>query len=413
MYLIIDCNNFFVSCEKVFNPHLEGKPVVVAGNNGGCIVARSNEAKALGLKMSQPLFLCKDILHKNSVITLKTNFKLYQDMSRRVMEVIKSFGFTTEIYSIDEAFVKIKNKENSIALEIRKAISLHTGITVSIGIAPTKTLAKLANIFAKKKKGGIHILDQEEDLRECEIQDVWGIGKKTTEKLQSHGIYNVVTLIKKNKTWIQQHFGIPLLKTYLELHSYSCIELTTTKPLQSITHSRNFTRELLNLNATLKELYSFCKDLCFRLRENKLKTRTIQLKISSSPFKKGSRMKESKELSLHEHSNYTPHLHAACQVALTSIYMPSMQIKKMQLTFCDLVSEEKTIQKNLLYPVSPEKEKNQHTLMQIMDKTNKRYGNNSLFIGIESIQQIAQNNDYTTDLEQILVIDIDKPISYT
>jgi DNA polymerase V len=412
MYLIIDCNNFYVSCEKVFNPALEGRPVVVAGSNGGCIIARSNEAKALGLKMSQPLFLCKDIIIKHSVVTLGTNFSLYHNMSRRVMQVIESFGLKTEVYSVDEAFVQSKSSTLYVAKQIRQTILQHTGISVSIGIAPTKTLAKLANVCAKKKDSGIHTLDPEEDLKAFDVQDVWGIGAKTSENLNKLGVFKVASLMKQNKTWVKKHFGLPLLKSYLELHGLSCIDLALHKPLQSMIHSRNFTNELLNIEAALKELKTFCRELSNRLRRQNLKTQKIHLKISSSRFKLGTPMKEHTFILLKEPTNYTPELHNACQEALTSIYCNKCQIKKMQITFCDLISGDDFSQKSLLEPTSAKNESKQQKLMQIMDNTQNRYSKNSLFLASEAPTTIRKAKSYTTSLEEILRIDIDAPIGY-
>lgn len=407
MYLIIDCNNFYVSCQEVFNPKLKGRPVVVAGRNGGCIIARSNEAKALGLKMSQPLFTCKDLLIKHSVITLETNFPLYFDMSQRVMQIIESFGLKTQIYSVDEAFVECKASTLYVAKQIRQTILKYTGITVSIGIAPTKTLAKLANLCAKRTKKGIHTLDPEEDLKNFTVDQVWGIGKKGAEKLNKFGIHKLSSFLKQNKTWVKRHFSINLVKTYLELQGLSCIELFTQKPLQSMIHSRNFTRMLLNIDAGLKELKTFTRDLSKRLREHNLKTRKIAVSFSSSRFKGTRPTYEITHINIPQPTNYTPTLHKYVQQAFESIYFQGAEIKRISLTFYDLIDVSDYEQKSLLQKQCYTNEKKQKKLMDIMDKTQNRYSKKALFLASETTDQMIKGKNYTTCFNDILTIDMD------
>ena len=204
---LVDCNSFYVSCERLFNPKIRRKPVVVLSNNDGCIVSRSNEAKALGINMGEPYFKAKDIILKNNVHVFSSNYSLYGDMSRRVMRTLKRFNSDMEVYSIDEAFMDLSNFPNNevekVAQEIRETILQWTGIPTSIGIAKTKTLSKVANYIAKKKQSGVtNFIDIENIdplLEKVDINDVWGVGKQLTKFYHKNGIYNAKQL-KINQT---------------------------------------------------------------------------------------------------------------------------------------------------------------------------------------------------------------------
>ena len=232
MIALIDCNNFYASCERVFRPDLENKPIVVLSNNDGCVIARSNEAKALGIKMGEPAFKRKDVFEKNKINIFSTNFALYGDMSGRVMNILKANAIRIEIYSIDEAFLDfsgIKN-EKEIAKNLGKKVKQWTGIPVSIGIAPTKVLAKIANHIAKKHtKSGVFILEDKTIIKKAlqfmSVEGLWGVGRRYAKMLKQAGIQTAYDLTQVEESWVKRHMSVVGLKLVQELKGISCFPL--------------------------------------------------------------------------------------------------------------------------------------------------------------------------------------------
>jgi len=232
---LVDCNSFYVSCERLFNPRIRKKPVVVLSNNDGCIISRSNEAKALGIKMGEPYFKAKDIIVKNKVEVFSSNYSLYGDLSRRVMRTLKRFNTEIEVYSIDEAFIDLSNFPDSevekVGREIRNTVLQWTGIPTSIGIAKTKTLSKVANHIAKKTQSGVTSLIGIENidpiLEKVEFNDVWGVGRQLTKFYHKNGIYNAKQLKNKSNTWVKKNSNVLGSRTAMELRGVPCIDLET------------------------------------------------------------------------------------------------------------------------------------------------------------------------------------------
>ena len=251
LYALVDCNNFFVSCERVFNPKLESKPVVVLSNNDGCVVSRSNEAKALEIKMGSPFFKLKEFFKQNDVTAFSSNYSLYGNMSQRVMSILSKFSPNIEIYSIDEAFLDFSgfnyhNLEN-YAREIKRVVYQWTGIPVSVGVGKTKTLAKIATHIAKKNNqfNGVYIINKEEEinsfLKNIPVDEVWGIGRRFNKKLLVNNINTVYKLKNADQQWIKKNFGVVGLRTVKELNGLSCISLeSVAKNKKGITSSRSF-----------------------------------------------------------------------------------------------------------------------------------------------------------------------------
>ncbi|KAB2832153.1 MAG: Y-family DNA polymerase, partial [Caedimonadaceae bacterium] len=225
MFALIDCDAFYVSCERIFQPHLEKKPVIVLSSNDGCAISRSSEAKALGIPMGAPLFKIRDIIEKYNVHLFSANFSLYGDISSRVMEVLKAFSPTVEVYSIDEAFLDLsllsQDELFAYGCNIKKIVKKWTGIPVSVGIGPTKTLAKVANNMAKRHPLGCYALLTPEKtevlLGQVSLQDVWGIGPRWSKKLNTLGLTTALDLARAEPRWIRKTFNIVLAKTTLEL----------------------------------------------------------------------------------------------------------------------------------------------------------------------------------------------------
>ena len=277
MFALADCNNFFASCERVFRPDLEGKPVIVLSNNDGCAVARSNEAKALGIKMGDPYFKIRDIVEKHHVAVFSSNFALYGDMSHRVQEVLRTFAPSVEQYSIDESFLDLRGVEKddlaAYAREMSRACRKMTGIPVSVGIAPTKTLAKIASKLCKKYpklQGGCYMhrpQDIEKVLRRFPVADVWGIGRRSVRKLALLGVATAWDYAQLKEHIVRREFALPGWHTWKELHGEACIEFEDyVKPKQSICVSRSFAREIRDLNELCSQVATFAESAVLKLR---------------------------------------------------------------------------------------------------------------------------------------------------
>ena len=279
IFALVDCNNFYASCERVFQPSLEHRPVVVLSNNDGCIVARSNEAKALGIGMGTPYFKAKEIINKYNVAVFSSNYTLYADMSNRVMQTLSQFTPEMEIYSIDEAFLGldgIQENLDSYGREMRKRVLQWTGMPVSVGIAKTKTMAKIANHLAKKsvKAGGVLDLTQERyitpALERTDVEDVWGVGRRISKRLKKVGIMTAQQLASTDIEWIQKTFSVMTVRTVLELGGQKCFELEEVpEPNKNITVSRSFGKEVKTIEQLEQALSVYVTRAGEKLRSQK------------------------------------------------------------------------------------------------------------------------------------------------
>ena len=290
---LIDCNSFYVSCERLFNPKIRNKPVVVLSSNDGCIISRSNEAKALGIKMGEPYFKAKDIIVKNNVRVFSSNYSLYGDLSRRVMRTLKRFNSEIEIYSIDEAFLDLSNfpdeEIENIGKEIRDIVLQWTGIPTSIGIAKTKTLSKVANHIAKKTKSGvvslIGVKDIDPILEKVEVNDIWGVGKQLTKFFVKNGINNAKQLKNISNTWIKKNSNVLSSRTAMELRGISCIDLETkSSKRKSCVVSRSFAKKVEKLQELQESITGYCLNAAEKIRSESLIAKSITVFIRTSPF---------------------------------------------------------------------------------------------------------------------------------
>ncbi|HOE91410.1 MAG TPA: Y-family DNA polymerase, partial [Candidatus Cloacimonadota bacterium] len=286
LFALVDCNQFYVSCERVFQPYLEGKAVGVLSNNDGCLVALSPELKKLGVTRGMPAFKIKPLLKQHEIYLFSSNYTLYGDMSSRVMRVLSSFTSDIEIYSIDEAFLSFRGMENIDLIEyaqtIRQTVLKWTGIPVSIGIAPSKTLAKIANRVAKTYKGynGVfNITDHpktEKILSSIALEDVWGIGRKYSKKMKKIGLANAADLLYLENEWVKKNFTVVGLRTVLELKGYPCIELEqVTNNKKQIVSSRSFGKLCSNYEDIEQAMSYFCTTATERLRSQKSVARQL------------------------------------------------------------------------------------------------------------------------------------------
>lgn len=295
MFALVDVNSFYTSCETVFRPDLRGRPVVVVSNNDGCVISRSAEAKALGIKMGEPYFKIKQDLQRRQVQVFSSNYALYADLSHRVMTILAELAPSTEIYSIDEAFMDLSGVSNCMALEafgreVRQQVLKATGLTVGVGIAPTKTLAKLANYAAKKwrKTGGVVDLSdaarQRRLLPLVPVEEVWGIGRRVGKRLQLMGIKNALELADSSIPTIRKHFSVVMERTVRELRGESCLaieELAPTK--QQIVCSRSFGHRVTDYNDMHEAICAWAERAAEKLRKENQYCRFISVFIRTSP----------------------------------------------------------------------------------------------------------------------------------
>ena len=295
MFALVDCNNFYATCETLFRPSLRGKPLVVLSNNDGCVVARSAEAKALGIKMGVPAFQIKEEIDRHGIEVFSSNYTLYADMSHRVMSILEKIAPAIEIYSIDEAFIDVRGIPDlhAFGLSIRKTIRQWTGITVAVGIAPTKTLAKLANNGAKKYQGtgGVVVLTDVERQRKLmsltPVDKVWGVGRKLTRKLNALGIQTALDLCQSDVQDIRRQFSVVLARTVSELQGTSCLELEQVpSPKKQIVTSRSFGQRITEIDDMRQAISEFTERACSKLRGGRQYARAISVFIQTNPFAK-------------------------------------------------------------------------------------------------------------------------------
>jgi len=298
MFALIDCNNFYVSCERVFNPKLNKKPVVVLSNNDGCAISRSNEAKALGIPMGAPAFKYEKLFQKNNVKVFSSNFPLYGDMSSRVMNIISKFTPNIEIYSIDEAFLKFEGFENydlqSYCEEIKKTVEKWTGIPISIGVAPTKALAKVANRISKKfpnQTKGVYLLNSEKKrikaLKWLKIEDVWGIGFKHAERLKNIKINTAYNFINLEDSWVRKNMSVVGLRLKKELEGESVLNLEEVKsPKKAIATTRSFEGTITDYEKIKERISTFAICCAEKLRSQNSNCNSIYVFVRSNKFQK-------------------------------------------------------------------------------------------------------------------------------
>ena len=416
IFALIDCNAFYVSCERVFNPQLNNRPVVALSNNDGCIIARSKEAKALGIKMGVPLFKVKDIIQKEKVIVFSSNYTLYADMSRRVMNVISEFAPSIEIYSIDEAFIELtgfKLDYEEYAKNLRSTILRCTGIPVSIGIGTTKTLAKVANHIAKDDETlhGIYSLVDAQNidsiLEQTKVEEVWGIGRQLSKKLIHQGVYNAKLLKYSDDQWIRKMMSINGLKTVTELRGISCLplqEFSVTR--KSCCTTRTFGEPLMKLEDVEQAMTTFARRATERIRSEGLVASSVSAFLRTSPFDRRNKYySNSDSVALHTPTCDTIMVvHSALSV-VKKIFKEGYKYKKGGVLLSGFYT--KGTEPPSLFSSS---KKVSHNLMLTIDNINQRYGNDTIQMASEchhtKWKQKRKNctQSYTTQASKLLLI---------
>lgn len=420
MIALVDCNNFYASCERVFNPSLHGLPIVVLSNNDGCVIARSNEAKALGIRMGVPAFEIKEILDKNNVKVFSSNYTLYGDMSNRVMNSLKEFSPEVEVYSIDESFLGLHGMDHLdltvYGRTIVKTVTKNTGIPVSIGMAPTKTLAKLANKLAKKTpfSMGVMVLDSEEKIMDaikgCPIGEVWGIGNQYAIFLNRFNIKTAFDLTRMPKGWIQKELTVVGLRMWNELKGIPQIDIEQEIPSKkNICTSRSF-GEMQKEYEFIEEAVSTYAARCGeKLRKQHSCARVIMVFLHTNQYRQDlPQYGKNIVINLPMASNNTAELIHYARLGLKRIYKKGYLYKKAGIIVSEFVPEDE-IQQDLFCISKPEKQK---FVMNAMDKLNLRYGRDKIRIstqGFEKKWKLRQEKlspCYTTRMSDIITIKI-------
>jgi len=401
---LIDCNSFYVSCERLFNPKIQKVPVVVLSNNDGCVISRSTEAKRIGIKMGEPYFKVKELVKRNNVQIFSSNYALYGDISRRVMKVLKGFSDKIEIYSIDEAFIDLTHVKNELAEEygkkIRERVLKWTGIPTSVGISNTKTLSKVANHVAKKNKAGVVYLKDniDEVLKNFDISDVWGVGKQLSKLYLKNGIDNALKLKNISNSWVKKSTNVLGAKTVMELRGIPCIQLDTEEAKRkSCCVSRSFGKKVESLEKLKESITTHCLNAAEKIRNDKQTTRSITVFIRTSPFDKNRKYySNSLTVDLPIATNNSLELVKTAIEALKRIYKYGYFYQKAGVILSKL-NEAGEKELNLLTPIL---EKKSQKLMKAMDLTNSKYGRNVI-----SVAQAGINNSWKMRREHSSKID--------
>jgi len=415
IYALADCNNFFVSCERVFRPDLNGKPVIVLSNNDGCAVARSNEAKALGIKMGDPLFKIRDIVERNRVSVFSSNFALYGDMSARVQQVLRSFAPSVEQYSIDEAFLDLSGMEGTDFDALARRISAEcrrlTAIPVSVGIAPTKTLAKIASKLCKqypRLEGGCYLHrseDIEKVLRRFPVADVWGIGRRSVRKLDAMGIRTAWDYTRLSETAVRHLFALPGLRTWKELQGEACIEFEDLiEPKQSICVSRSFAHEISTLPELSEQVANFAESAVSKLRRQHSLAQEIAVFAMTNRFREDA-PQTSGGVCLPlpqptaDHRTFLLAALSACR----QLYRPGFAYKKAGVVITKLIQEEAFAPSLFDDVASAEREAG---LSAAIDAIHRSFGRSALLFGAQGDGQVKMNRQhrspqYTTRWDEL------------
>jgi len=420
MVALVDCNSFFCSVEKVFHPGLKGKPVCVLSNNDGCIVALTHEAKAVGLHRGDPIFKVQDIVHRYGVQVFSGNMLLYAAMSKRVTNILRSEVQRVENYSIDESFCYLDGYEKHYDLVdfmrgVAKKIKLWTDIPVSVGIAPTKTLAKMGSKFAKKYKGyeGVCMIDTEEKRRKAlalfDLADVWGIGRQTLQSLLYYGIHTPLEFADKSETWVKSHFRKPGVQTWLELNGIPCIDTTELRRSQTICTSRSFGSMVGDLASLKASVATFAGSCANKLRGQGSLARSVSVFLCSNRFRDElPQYANCATITLPIATADTMEITAEALRILANIYREGILYKKSGVIVSD-ISPAYPSQSDLFDPIPNRPQRT--VLMKSIDNINHRYGLKTIQLAVEGERQQAwkvksehRSPNYLTDINELLTI---------
>lgn len=416
MFALIDCNNFYASCERVFNPDLNGKPIVVLSNNDGCVIARSNESKALGIPMGANEFEFRQFFAEKKVVVHSSNFPLYGDMSFRVMTILNRYSPDVEEYSIDEAFLKFEKFESydlqSCCEGMRREVKKNTGIPVSVGVAPTKALAKVANRIAKKfpeRTKGVYIIDTEvkriKALKWLKIEDVWGIGGQHTKRLNLMGVFTAYDFTQLPDAWVRKHLTVVGLRLKRDLEGKPTIPMDDVKLKQTIATTRSFDWMYSDYEQVRERIVTFAALCAEKLRKQKSCCNVLQAFITTNFHRKDlEQYTASRCVKLPFPSNSSIELAEYAELALKDMFLDGFRYKKAGVIVMDFTEQDKP-QENMFINSNPK----HIPVMKAVDAINKRYGRHEIHLASQGkilfkMKQDRLSPRYTTNIKDIITV---------
>jgi DNA polymerase V len=421
MYALVDCNNFYASCERVFQPKLNGQPIVVLSNNDGCVISRSNEAKAIGIPMGAPAFKIKELIKEKIVHVFSSNYALYGDLSNRVMGVLSQFSPNLEIYSIDEAFLSFDGMQiddfHHYGVEIKNKVQKWIGIPVCVGFAPTKVLAKAANRIAKKfqdRTNGVYVIDTDEKrlkaLKWTKIEEVWGIGQQTTQKAKLRNINTALDFVDpKHENWIRKEIGVVGLRLKYELEGRSVIGLEpNSEQKKSISTTRSFPKQIADFDSLRERVTTFAAVCAEKLRKQKSCCHTIIVMLVVDKHSvQSSKYHFNMALTLPYATHSTLTISNAAVTLLKQLCQgnENVKFKKAGVIVTQLTDEDKK-----QFQLFEEENPKHHTLMKVMDNLNLKMGETKIKLASQNLNLTWNMNQnylspkYSTNFKDILEI---------
>ncbi|MBU2940919.1 Y-family DNA polymerase [Lacinutrix sp. C3R15] len=418
MFALVDCNNFYASCERVFNPNLQGKPVAILSNNDGCVISRSDEAKALDLPMGAPIFKWESFCKAKHIHVLSSNYSLYGDMSSRVMEILKQFTPDVEVYSIDESFLQFKGFENydfnTYGLQIRKRVLKWTGIPTSVGIAPTKALSKVANKIARKypeQTKGVYVIDSEEKrikaLKWTKIKDVWGIGRRLSKRLQDKGCKTAYDFTQLPDAWVKRHFSVIESRLKRDLEGIPTLPLEAHNNIKKmIATTRSFEYTYSDIANIKERISTFATSCAEKLRKQGSSCHVIIVQLSSDRHKKDIEQHNvSRMVSLPYPTNSSLIISTQAVQAAASIFKKGIKYKRAGVIVTGLVP----IDNYQLHLFEQENPKHRY-LMRAIDGVNSKYGSYKIKLGNQDLKRTWKMRQerltpkYTTNINDIICV---------
>lgn len=417
MFALVDCNNFYASCERVFQPQLNNKPIAVLSNNDGCVISRSDEAKALGLPMGAPAFKYEAFFKQHNISVFSSNYSLYGDMSERVMTILNQFTPDVEVYSIDEAFLQFKGFENynlnDYGLQMRQRILKWTGIPTCVGIAPTKALSKVANKIARKfpkQTNGVYVIDSEEKrikaLKWLKVEDVWGIGYGLQKRLKAKDCKTAYDFIQLSDDWIRNNFSITEWKLKKDLEGIPTLELDYKEPKRSIATTRSFEYTYSDLENIKERVSTFATSCAEKLRKQGSSCHVIMVLLSSDRHKKDlPQHRTSRTISLPYATDSSLIISDCAVKAVASIFKEGIKYKRAGVIITGLVPTDNH-QLNLFQHENPKHK----PLMQRIDAINHKYEAAKIKLGNQDLKRTWKMRQerlslkYTTNINEILTV---------
>lgn len=419
MYALIDCNNFYASCERVFRPDLVGKPVAVLSNNDGCVIARSNEVKALGIPMGAPAFKFQEVFEKHNVHVFSANFPLYGDMSKRVMNIIKDHCPQVEVYSIDEAFLHFEKFDHydmdSYLSDLYSAVVRSTGISISIGLAANKVLSKVANRIAKKymdKTGGVYSIDTDEKrikaLKWLKVGDIWGIGRRLSKRLNEKGVITAYDFIHLDEKWVQKNMSVVEMRIRRELLGESVLSIEKRKPKKNIATTRTFEKTYSTFEEIKERVATFASSCSEKLRKEKSCCQSVMVFVHTNSYRKNDKQyNRNIVVKLPYPTNSSIEIAKFAVKGLQKIFRQGYRYKKAGVVVMDICPQS-AIQKKLFENSNPKHSQ----ALKVIDKLHDKLGGHKIKLASQDtgrvwkMKQERLSPKYSTQLSDIITVHV-------